>query len=112
MSSRIEIKLWLIHRLSAMALGVFVVVHLGGMIIAIQGGVSAHEILGRTSGNYALGIFYSLFTIAAATHGSIGIRTVMREVVGWQGTSANFVVVAFFLFLSAMGVSAVAGLVL
>ncbi|MBU2966759.1 hypothetical protein Q4508_10420 [Amphritea sp. 2_MG-2023] len=112
MSNRIEFKLWLAHRLSGMALGLFVVVHLAGMIIAIQGGLSSAEILQRTSGNYALGVFYSLFTIAAATHSTIGLRTVAREVIGWSGISANFFLIIFFLFLCAMGISAVGGLVL
>jgi len=112
MSNRVEFKLWLAHRLSAMALGLFVVVHLAGMIIAIQGGLSSAEILQRTSGNYALGLFYSLFVIAAATHSSIGLRTVAREVVGWQGGSANIFLSVFFLGLCLVGISAVGGLVL
>lgn len=112
MSSRTEFKLWLAHRISGMALGFFVVAHLTGMIIAIQGGLSSAEILSRTSGNYALGLFYSLFAIAAATHGTIGLRTVAREVLGWTGKSANTCLMVFFLGLSVLGISAVGGLVL
>ena len=112
MNNRIEFKLWLVHRLSGMLLGVFVVVHIAGMIIAIQGGLSSAEILQRTSGNYFLGLFYSLFTIAAATHSVIGLRTVSREVLGWTGMSANLFLTTFFLMLCVTGVSAVGGLVL
>ncbi|MEH6628490.1 MAG: hypothetical protein V7739_18785 [Motiliproteus sp.] len=112
MSNRLEFKIWLAHRLSAMALGLFVVVHLAGMMIAIQGGVSAQEILGRTSGNYVFGLFYSLFVLAAATHASIGLRTVAREVLGWKGWSAGILIICFFLALNIVGVSAIGGLVL
>jgi len=112
MSNRVEFKLWLAHRISGMALGFFVMVHLAGMIIAIQGGLSSSEILQRTSGNYAWGLFYSLFTIAAAVHSSIGLRTVAREVLGWKGVSANVVLSSFFLGLCFVGLSAVGGLVL
>lgn len=112
MNQRTEFKLWLAHRLSGMLLGLFVVIHITGMIIAIQGGLSASEILQRTSGNYLLGLFYSLFTLAAATHSVIGLRTVAREVMGWQGIGANLALAVFFLMLCITGISAVGGLVL
>jgi fumarate reductase subunit C len=112
MSNRIEFKLWLLHRISAMVLGLFVVVHIIGMIIAIQGGLSSAEILQRTSGNYAMGVFYALFTVAAAVHASIGLRTVAFEVLGWRGAGVNRVLTAFFLVLCVTGISAVGGLVL
>lgn len=112
MNNRLEFKLWLVHRLSGMVLGVLVVVHLVGMIIAIQGGLSASEILQRTSGNYALGLYYSVFTIAAAAHSALGLRTVSREVLRWEGASANVSLLVFFLALCAVGITAVGGLVL
>ncbi|QCY09556.1 succinate dehydrogenase [Pseudomonas sp. MPC6] len=112
MSTRIEFKLWLLHRVSAMLLGLFVVIHIVGMIIAIQGGLSSAEILQRTSENYVMGVFYSVFTIAAAVHSSIGLRTVAFEVLGWRGAIVNRVLTVFFLMLCVTGISAIGGLVL
>ena len=112
MSDRLEFKLWLAHRLTGMLLGVFVVIHLVGMIIAIQGGLSSAEILSRTQNNYILGIYYCLFTIAAAMHSSIGLRTVTREVFGWKGRITSSVLFCLFLGQSIVGISAIVGLVL
>jgi fumarate reductase subunit C len=43
--------LWLLQRASAMVLAVCVVVHLCTIIYAVQGGLTAAEILGRTRGS-------------------------------------------------------------
>ncbi|MFT5720133.1 MAG: fumarate reductase subunit C [Motiliproteus sp.] len=112
MNSRLEIKLWLIHRLSAMVLGLFVVIHLVTMIVVIQGGLSSEEIMTRTQGSYLIGSFYLAFIIAAALHGSIGLRTVAQEVIGWKGTSLNVAAAGFCVLLCIIGFSAIKGLVL
>ncbi len=112
MNNRMEFKLWLAHRISGMVLGLFVLIHLAGMITVIQGGLSSTEILQRTNGNYALGLYYSFFAVAAAIHSSIGLRTVAREVLGWKGSGANIFLSVFFVSLCAVGISAVGGLVL
>ena len=51
------------QRMSAMVLALCVVVHLGGMIYAVRGGLTAAEILGRTRGNWAFGAFYAVFVV-------------------------------------------------
>lgn len=112
MNSRLEIKLWLAHRLSAMALGLFVLIHLITMIVVIQGGLSAAEIMDRTSSNVLVMVFYGLFVIAAAVHGAIGLRTVSQEVLKWRGASLDMVILAFFVLLSGLGMVAIKGLVL
>lgn len=112
MNNRLEIKLWLAHRLSAMALGLFVVIHLITMIVVIQGGLSAAEIMERTSSNILVALFYGLFVIASAIHGSIGLRTVAQEVLSWRGASLDLVIFIFFALLCVMGLVAIIGLVL
>jgi fumarate reductase subunit C len=112
MNNRLEIKLWLIHRLTGMVLGLFVLIHLITMIIVIQGGVSGEEIIGRTHGNYLLGLYYSLFVISAALHGSIGLRTVAKEVLAWHGPWLNLMTLMFCSLLCFIGLAAVKGLVL
>jgi fumarate reductase subunit C len=42
-------------------------------------GLSAANILGRTRGSVGWGAFYSLFVVAAALHGAIGVRNVLAE---------------------------------
>jgi succinate dehydrogenase subunit C len=110
MNNSLSIKLWLIQRLSGMLVGLFVVIHLVTMILTIQGGLTAREILDRTSGNWPLGVFYGLFATGAAVHGSLGLRTVAQEVIGWRGASLNIAVGSFCILLSALGLAAVKGL--
>jgi len=112
MKDSFAIKLWLIQRVSGMLLGIFVVIHLVTMIVAIQGGLTAKEILERTSGNWLLGGFYSVFVITAALHGSVGLRTVAQETTGWRGVSLDAAVGLFCLLLVVIGLSAIRGLVL
>lgn len=112
MKSKLEIKLWLLHRLTGMALALFVIIHLVTMVVVIKGGLTAADIMERTSGNYLMGLFYSLFVIFAATHGTIGLRTVAHEELSWKGQSLNAVLVVFCLLLMGLGLSAIKGLVL
>jgi len=112
MKGNFAIKLWLVQRVSGMLLGVFVVIHLATMILAIQGGLTAREIMERTSENWLVGSFYGVFVIAASLHGSIGLRTVAQEVIGWRGASLNVVSGFFCVLLVVIGLFAVKGLVL
>jgi fumarate reductase subunit C len=82
------------------------------MIIVIQGGLSAAEIMERTSSNILVALFYGLFVVAAAMHGSIGLRTVAQEVLNWKGPSLDLVLFIFFALLCVLGVIAIIGLVL
>lgn len=79
MSARREATLWVAQRATAVVLAFCVVVHLATMIYAVRGGLSAAEILGRTRGSIAWGSFYAIFVVAAAVHGSIGLRNVATE---------------------------------
>ena len=53
--------------------------HLAVMIYAIQGGVTAEEILSRTRGSLVWGLFYGLFVVSVAIHAAIGIRAIAEE---------------------------------
>ena len=64
-----DVRLYLAQRISAMIMAPLVFVHLGMMIYAIQGGLSAGEILGRTQGSVFWGLFYGLFVVAASCGG-------------------------------------------
>jgi len=99
--------LWLAQRITAAILAVCVVVHLATIIYAVQGGLTAAEILGRTRGNTAWLAFYLVFVVAAAIHAPIGLRPVLGEWLKWRGTSREVFVALFGLALLGMGMRAV-----
>ena len=59
--------LYLLQRITALAMAPLVLGHLAVMIYAIQGGLSAAEILGRTQGSLAWFLFYGLFVLAVSS---------------------------------------------
>lgn len=99
--------LWIAQRASAALLALCVAVHLATMIYAVQGGLTAAEILGRTRGNFGWLAFYSLFVAAAAVHAPIGLRAVLGECFGWRGRSRDAVLALFAALLAGMGMRAV-----
>ena len=109
--SRLELWLFVAQRASALILAPLVLVHLALIIYAVQGGLSADEILGRTQGNLMWGAFYGLFVIAAAIHAPIGLRTILREMTPWRGRSLDAAALAFGLLLLVLGWRAVAGVI-
>ena len=99
--------LWIAQRASAAVLALCVVVHLATIVYAVQGGLTAAEILGRTRGNAAWFAFYSVFVAAVTVHAPIGLRTVFIEWLRWRGRSRELFVLAFAVALGWMGMSAV-----
>jgi fumarate reductase subunit C len=104
--------LYVTQRLTAFVLAPLVLIHLGLIVYAVQGGLTAAEILNRTHSSPIWGWFYSVFVIAAALHASIGLRSIAAEYLGWQGRSLNFATVCFGLSLIVLGARAVAAVVL
>ena len=64
----LETRLWLAQRISAMVLGIAVIVHLGTIIYAVRGGLSAAEIIARVGGQTGLTVFYGIFVAAVAVY--------------------------------------------
>jgi fumarate reductase subunit C len=95
------------QRLSAFVLALAVAVHLGTILYAVRGGLTAGEILARTHGNIAFALFYSLFVIAVVVHAPIGLRNILREWTRWQGRSLDVALALFALLLLALGFRAV-----
>jgi fumarate reductase subunit C len=110
MSARYETWLWIAQRASAMVLAVTVLVHLITIVYAVQGGLTAAEILGRTRGNIAWYSFYVVFALAAAVHGSIGLRTIVQEMTAWRGRSLDLAALACAVLLAVTGTRAAGGL--
>ena len=107
MTTRAETLLWIAQRVSAALLAVCVAVHLATIIYAVQGGLTAAEILGRTRGNHAWLAFYSVFVVAVSVHAPIGLRAIFLEWLRWRGASRDIVLALFSAALAWMGMRAV-----
>ncbi len=102
-----EFHLYMAQRLSALVMAPFVLVHLGLIIYAIQGGLSAAEILGRTQGSVFWFLFYGMFVVAVSIHAALGLRTILGEWAGLRGRALDATAAVIGLGLFAMGAHAV-----
>lgn len=107
MIARVELWLYVAQRLSAMVLAPLVILHLVTIVYAIRGGLTAAEILARTEGSLFWAVFYGLFVVAAAVHGAIGLRAIVRELTSWRGKSLDVAAGAFALLVLVLGFRAV-----
>ncbi|MCC1491187.1 succinate dehydrogenase [Cognatishimia sp. F0-27] len=81
----LSLRLYMLQRITALLMAPLVLGHLAVMIYAIQGGLSAAEILGRTQGSVLWFLFYGVFVVAVSAHGAIGLRTIASEWGGLRG---------------------------
>ncbi len=98
---------YLLQRLSALIMVPLVLVHLGLIVYAVRGGLSAAEILARTQGSVGWGLFYALFVVAVSVHAGLGLRNVLVE---WTGLGARVsagLAHAFMTFSLLLGLRAV-----
>lgn len=102
-----QARQWYWQRVSAMVLALCVVVHLVTIVWAVRGGLSAAEILGRTQGNWAVGLFYAVFVVAAAVHAPIGLARIAEEWLGWSTRASNRAALLFGALLLVLGLRAV-----
>src|SRR5690348_2517858 len=110
MTARTEAWLWIAQRAAACVLAFAVLIHLVTIIYAVHEGLSARAILARTHGNAAWLAFYCIFAAAAALHGGIGLRTVVREATPWRGISLDAATAAIVLLIALAGWRAAAAL--
>jgi fumarate reductase subunit C len=99
--------LFVAQRVSAAVLALAVAVHLGTILYAVRGGLTAGDILGRTHGNVWLLGFYATFVIAVAIHAPIGLRNVFREWTAWRGVTLDAAMGLVALALLLLGLRAV-----
>ena len=99
--------LFLAQRATAVVLALAVAVHLGTILYAVRGGLTAADILARTHGNLWFLMFYGLFVVAVAIHAPIGLRNVMREWTLWRGRTLDIALALFAVLLLALGLRAV-----
>ncbi len=99
--------LWAAQRASAAVLAVCVLVHLVTIVYAVRSGLTAAEILGRTSGSVFWTAFYAFFVAAIAVHAPIGLRNVVMETTRWRGRSLEIAIVLAGAILALWGWRAV-----
>lgn len=87
----IDFRLYMAQRISALIMVPLVMGHIAVMIYAVQGGLTAAEILGRTQGSMMWFLFYGSFVVAVSVHAAIGIRTIMSEWTGLNMRAINLV---------------------
>jgi len=103
----LTLRLYMLQRITALLMAPLVIGHLAVMIYAIQGGLSAAEILDRTQGSILWFLFYGTFVVAAAVHGAIGLRTIAHEWAGLKGAALEATMWLIGLGLFALGARAV-----
>ena len=103
----LNLRLYMLQRITALLMAPLVLGHLAVMIYAIQGGLTAAEILGRTQGSVFWFLFYGMFVIAVSIHAAIGLRVILFEWAGSKGAVLNSVSWAIGILLFAMGANAV-----
>ncbi len=102
-----EAYIYLAQRLSAVVMVPLVVGHLITIVLAVQGGLTAEEILQRTEGSLFWSAFYGLFVLAVGIHAAIGLRTIAAEWLGFRGPVADWSMVAVGVLLIGLGLRAV-----
>lgn len=103
-----EARLFALQRLTAMVMAPFVLVHVGLVIYAVRGGLTAGEILSRTEGNWVWIVFYGLFVVSVSVHVPIGLRNILIEWLKLGRPAASVVGLAFGAALLVLGMRAVA----
>ena len=103
-----EARLYMLQRLSALVMVPLVLGHIAVMIHAVQGGVSAGEMLERTQDSVAWALFYGTFVVAVSVHGAIGLRNILIEWGGIRGNASTALTcVIVFIVLLWLGARAV-----
>ena len=102
-----ELRLYMAQRITALIMAPLVIGHIAVMIYAVQGGISAAEILSRTQGSLGWAAFYGLFVLAVSIHAAIGLRNVAEEWLGLGGAVLTSFAWATCIGLTWLGGSAV-----
>jgi fumarate reductase subunit C len=107
-----NVRLYVLQRATAAIMVPLVLAHLVLIFYATSRGLSAAEILGRTRGSIGWGLFYALFVLAASIHGAIGVRVVASEWTSLEPWRLNLLMLGLGVALAALGLRAVAAVVL
>lgn len=105
-------SLYVWQRATAAAMAPMIVVHIAVIFYATRHGLTAADILARTTGSIAWGAFYALFALAASIHAAIGVRNVLTEWLAMDHRGAGMASFVVGLGLLGLGLRAVAAVAL
>ena len=106
----LDLRLYIAQRLTALIMVPLTLGHIAVMIYAIQGGLSAGEILSRTQGSLGWAMFYGTFVAAVSLHAAIGLRVIVHETFNLKGMGLSvftWATCALLLYTGARAVIAV-----
>lgn len=103
----LDLRHYMLQRLSALVMAPLVLGHIAVMVYAIQGGLSTAEILGRTQGSLLWFLFYGVFVVAVSVHAAIGLRVTAHEWLKLRGLGLAVLTWGICAVLLALGLSAV-----
>lgn len=106
----LDIRLYMLQRITALIMAPLTLGHIAVMIYAIQGGLTASEILNRTQGSVGWFLFYGTFVVAVSIHAAIGLRVIAAETFKLSGFALSVLTWGLclgFLILGARAVLAV-----
>ena len=107
-----NVRLYVWQRATAALMAPLVLIHIAVIFYATRQGLSAADILSRTRGSIAWASYYGIFVAAVSIHASIGVRNVLTEWSPLRERGANGFGIAFGALLFALGLRAVAAVVL
>ncbi|MCV3273051.1 succinate dehydrogenase [Roseobacter sinensis] len=103
----LDLRLYMLQRITALIMAPLTLGHIAVMIYAVQGGLTAEEILGRTQGSIFWFLFYGSFVLAVSLHAAIGLRVILHETLGLGGWALRAATWGIAFLLLAMGGQAV-----
>jgi len=107
-----NVRLYVWQRATAALMAPLVLVHIAVIFYATRHGMSAADILSRTSGSAAWAAFYGLFVAAVSVHASIGVRNILSEWSPLKDRGSGALAIAFGLLLAVLGARAIFAVVL
>jgi fumarate reductase subunit C len=107
-----NVSLYVWQRVAALVMVPMIVVHVAVIFYATRHGLTAADILARTSASIGWGAFYALFVLAASIHAAIGVHNVLAEWSSLDERGARMASLIVGLVLFGVGVRAVAALTL
>jgi fumarate reductase subunit C len=107
-----NVRLYVWQRATAALIAPLVLIHIAVIFYATRQGLSATDILSRTRGSIVWGAYYGIFVAAISIHAAIGVRNVLSEWSPLGERRAGQFAIAFGLLLAALGLRAVAAVVL
>jgi len=108
----LDVRLYMLQRITALIMVPLVLGHLAVMIYAIQGGLSTAEILGRTQGSLFWFLFYGRFVVAVSLHAAIGLRVIVHEILNVKGRALTVFTIGAGSALLLLGMRAVTAVTL